>query len=162
MVGAALALAVVLVPAVILVVLTAQPAQAQTYSVLYSFNGGKRGKWPSAGLILDRKGNLYGTTLHSDAVFTTAGTVFELRATGKQKVLYRFTGKERQPLRIGSPGQFVAGFCRQPLWHNHKAGGAYPPGERCSGWIRPARRPCCTASPAGRMGQFARGGLDKG
>ena len=66
MVGAALALAVVLVPAVVLVVLTAQPAQAQTYSVLYSF-GYRHGAYPYAGLIQDKKGNLYGTTVHGGA-----------------------------------------------------------------------------------------------
>jgi hypothetical protein len=37
-------------------------AHAQTYTVLYSFRGGADGGDPFAGLILDRVGNLYGTT----------------------------------------------------------------------------------------------------
>ena len=36
-------------------------AQAQTYNILYKFRGGTDGYQPSAGLTLDRAGNLYGT-----------------------------------------------------------------------------------------------------
>ncbi|MGA8493494.1 MAG: choice-of-anchor tandem repeat GloVer-containing protein [Terriglobales bacterium] len=89
-VSAALALAVVLVPAVVVVVLAAPSAQAQTYSVLYSFKG-YHGKNPYAGLIQDKKGNLYGTTSVGGAY--NLGTVFELKTTGKEKVLYSFTSR---------------------------------------------------------------------
>jgi uncharacterized repeat protein (TIGR03803 family) len=66
-------------------------AQAQTYSVLYSFGmAGGAGVYPLAGLIQDRKGNLYGTA--SEGGFChLCGTVFKVRADGKVKVLYRFT-----------------------------------------------------------------------
>src|SRR5271169_2130100 len=43
--------------------LTAQPAQAQTFTVLQSFTGGADGAGPVAGLTIDGAGNLYGTTL---------------------------------------------------------------------------------------------------
>jgi uncharacterized repeat protein (TIGR03803 family) len=55
------------------------------------------GASPVAGLIRDGKGNLYGTTQIGGA-FTSGcqglgcGTVFRLTATGKEKVLYSFSG----------------------------------------------------------------------
>lgn len=36
-------------------------AQAQTFQVIHSFNGGHDGAFPLAGLIMDQAGNLYGT-----------------------------------------------------------------------------------------------------
>jgi uncharacterized repeat protein (TIGR03803 family) len=87
-VSAALGLAAVLLPAVIVVVLAAASAQAQTYSVLYSFRA-KHGREPYAGLIL-RNGSLYGTTTIGGAY--GAGAVFKLKANGEEKVLHSFTG----------------------------------------------------------------------
>jgi uncharacterized repeat protein (TIGR03803 family) len=46
------------------------------YTVLYSFSGGLDGSGPSAGLVRDPAGNLYGTTL-AGGVFK-AGTVFKI------------------------------------------------------------------------------------
>ncbi len=46
-----------------------------TESVLYSFMGGADGALPEDGLILDKSGNLYGTTLGGG---TTGGVVFEI------------------------------------------------------------------------------------
>ena len=45
-------------------------------TVLYSFTGGADGSMPSAGLVADSKGNLYGTTAQDGSGLT--GTVFEL------------------------------------------------------------------------------------
>ena len=42
--------------------LTAQPAEGQTFNVIYSFPGGADGASPQAGLTMDAAGNLYGTT----------------------------------------------------------------------------------------------------
>jgi len=58
--------------------------------VLYSFTGGADGKGPHAALVLDTLGNLYGTTITGGAY--DYGTVFEITATGTEKVLYSFTG----------------------------------------------------------------------
>ena len=58
--------------------------------VLYSFTGGADGANPFAGLILDANGNLYGTTWEGGAV--GKGTVFKLSKTGRETVLYSFTG----------------------------------------------------------------------
>jgi uncharacterized repeat protein (TIGR03803 family) len=49
------------------------------------------GRYPTARLILDSKGNLYGTTELGGAHYW--GTVFELPGHGREKVLYSFTDK---------------------------------------------------------------------
>jgi uncharacterized repeat protein (TIGR03803 family) len=59
--------------------------------VLYRFTGGSDGAIPGATLILDAKGNLYGTT-SSGGGSSNVGTVFRVSKTGKETVLYRFTG----------------------------------------------------------------------
>jgi uncharacterized repeat protein (TIGR03803 family) len=51
-----------------------------TERVLHSFAGGSDGKWPEAGLINDKAGNLYGTTVACDPPRSgCGGTVFRLR-----------------------------------------------------------------------------------
>ena len=61
--------------------------------VLHSFSGGKDGDYPSAGLIFDSAGNLYGTT-GSGGNTGSIGTVFELTpnkdGSWKEKVLHSF------------------------------------------------------------------------
>ena len=46
----------------LLLLLPAQPAQAQTFTVLHSFTGENDGENPGSGLLLDASGNLYGET----------------------------------------------------------------------------------------------------
>jgi uncharacterized repeat protein (TIGR03803 family) len=67
-------------------------AQAQTFSDIYSFNGNV-GLQPLAGVVLDKAGNLYGTT-SSGGPFG-AGIVYELSPSGSNWTLttiYAFTG----------------------------------------------------------------------
>ena len=87
--GAALALAIMLVPAV----LATGSAQAQTYtfSVLHTFTGSRDGKNPMAGLVRDANGNLYGTTFGGGGAYPGYGTVFQVDTSGKETVLYSFT-----------------------------------------------------------------------
>jgi uncharacterized repeat protein (TIGR03803 family) len=59
-------------------------------TVLYSFTGGADGNGPQTSLIRDEQGNLYGTTLFGGA--SGQGVVFKLDLTGKETVLYSFTG----------------------------------------------------------------------
>src|ERR1700733_3137253 len=59
-------------------------------TVLYSFTGGADGAIPVAGLIRDAAGNLYGTTAAGGT--SGYGVVFKLDTTGKETVLYSFTG----------------------------------------------------------------------
>jgi uncharacterized repeat protein (TIGR03803 family) len=75
------------VAATLVMALLAAVGQAQTYSVLYKFQGNPDGANPSAGVIRDATGNLYGTTSAGGA--SNVGTVFKLSKTG-ETVLYSF------------------------------------------------------------------------
>jgi uncharacterized repeat protein (TIGR03803 family) len=60
-------------------------------SVLHGFcaqGGCSDGEAPTAGLVFDKKGNLYGTT--SGAGANGGGTVFKVTPSGKESVLYSF------------------------------------------------------------------------
>jgi uncharacterized repeat protein (TIGR03803 family) len=60
-------------------------------TVLYSFTTAADGAGtPFAGVIRDAAGNLYGTTADGGPFYS--GTVFKLDTTGKETVLYTFTG----------------------------------------------------------------------
>ncbi len=59
-----------------------------TETVLYRFNGGKDGANPYAGLIMDKAGNLYGTTLFGGA--RDSGTAYKLAPDGAESVLSQF------------------------------------------------------------------------
>jgi uncharacterized repeat protein (TIGR03803 family) len=54
--------------------------ESWTETTLYSFSGGTDGGYPSSGLIMDKAGNLYGTT--GDGGTGGNGTVFELSPSG--------------------------------------------------------------------------------
>jgi uncharacterized repeat protein (TIGR03803 family) len=65
--------------------------QAGVETVLYNFTGtGGDGAYPAAGLIQDAAGNFYSTTIEGGA--SNSGTVFKLNKSGKEVVLYSFTG----------------------------------------------------------------------
>src|SRR5580658_6058227 len=70
------------------VVIGTPAAQAQTYAVLQRFTGAD-GANPSASLLQDLAGNLYGTTFQGGT--SRVGVVFKLDKT-KETVLYNFTG----------------------------------------------------------------------
>jgi len=59
-------------------------------SVLYSFTGSPDGAYPYGWLVRDDLGNFYGTTFEGGD--SNYGTVFKLDTTGKESVLYSFTG----------------------------------------------------------------------
>jgi uncharacterized repeat protein (TIGR03803 family) len=73
-----------------------------TEKVLHSFKGGKDGRGPESGLIFDKSGNLYGTTVNGGTGRNCSvrqsgcGTVFELSPNGNgtwtESVLYNFQG----------------------------------------------------------------------
>lgn len=65
-----------------------------TYKVLYSFCSQRKctdGSGPSGSLIMDRSGNLYGTTQNGGS--RDAGIVFKIAANGTETVLYSFCFK---------------------------------------------------------------------
>jgi uncharacterized repeat protein (TIGR03803 family) len=61
-------------------------------TVLHSFTGAADGGHPNAGLILDAKGNLYGTAVNSGVGF--GGVVFRLDPMGNETVLHSFSGED--------------------------------------------------------------------
>lgn len=71
---------------------------AHKETVLYAFTGGADGANPDAALVSDAQGNFYGTTYNggsgncSDDRNPGCGVVFKLDTTGKETVLYSFTG----------------------------------------------------------------------
>ncbi len=76
------------------------PSGSET--VLHRFGSSNSdGKLPTAGLVMDNKGNLYGTTSEGGVdgynapgykCVESCGTVFEVTAAGVEKVLYAFKG----------------------------------------------------------------------
>jgi uncharacterized repeat protein (TIGR03803 family) len=69
---------------------------AGAYTVLHSFTGRSDGGGPTAGVVEDLAGNLYGTTpqggLMSSCEFYGCGVVFKFDPSGHETVLYAFTG----------------------------------------------------------------------
>jgi len=67
-----------------------------TETVLYTFTGGTDGGQPSGRLVRDAAGNLYGTTYVGGDLKCPSnngcGVVFKVDPTGKETVLYNFTG----------------------------------------------------------------------
>ncbi|MGC2111635.1 MAG: choice-of-anchor tandem repeat GloVer-containing protein [Candidatus Korobacteraceae bacterium] len=96
--GSALGLLLCLI---LLSVLVAPTAGAQTFTVIHSFTGGNDGAYPAAGLITDRAGNLYGTASggglggNGCIVPGGCGTAFRLKPSGTGWLftpLYQFHG----------------------------------------------------------------------
>jgi len=90
---------------------------AGTETLLYSFdNYSGDGYQPYSGLVADKSGNLYGTTVYGGSDSScNCGTVFELKLSGgvwTETILYSFTGytnsdgayPEYSPLIIDSAG----------------------------------------------------------
>ena len=66
------------------------PVQAQTFTSLYSFQGGGDGFIPYGALAEDPSGNLYGTTAFGGS--NSAGTVFKIDTGGNKSTCYNFAG----------------------------------------------------------------------
>jgi uncharacterized repeat protein (TIGR03803 family) len=119
------------------------PAKGETSwteTVLYSFKGGSDGAGPSAPLIADDRGALYGTTSGggvgpsalcpgSNVLFTGCGTVFKLKPPGDRRtawtetVLYRFTGgSDGSDPATGLTAPVTAGESQEAADENRKDG----------------------------------------
>src|ERR1700682_2067207 len=61
-----------------------------TYKTVYNFTGAPDGGDPATQLTFDRAGNAYGTTAAGGSF--NFGTVFKISPSGKQTVLYSFSG----------------------------------------------------------------------
>lgn len=78
--------------ACIVTVICVITADAQTFTILHTFEGikgGKDGKYPFGALIWGPGGTLYGTTQLGGGV-ANAGTVFQISSSGQESVLYSF------------------------------------------------------------------------
>jgi len=69
-------------------------------TVLHNFTGGADGGNPYGGVILDSKGNVYGTASGGGAAGD--GVVFKIDTSGKETVLYSFTGGSDGGSPLGS------------------------------------------------------------
>ncbi|MGA8873967.1 MAG: choice-of-anchor tandem repeat GloVer-containing protein, partial [Candidatus Korobacteraceae bacterium] len=82
--------------ALLVLTFAAQAAPAQTYSILYTFQGQSDGGFPQGGLYRDSSGNLYGITNtagnRNDCNDYGCGTVYKLDTSGNLTVLHTFTG----------------------------------------------------------------------
>ncbi len=89
-----------LILVLLFITFTAQPAQAQAFTVVHNFTGGPDGANPRAGLTMDKAGNLYGTTYNGGQMAGSCsslgcGTVFKLTHKGSGWIfspLYSFAG----------------------------------------------------------------------
>lgn len=70
------------------VVYKVDPAGNET--VLYNFTGGADGAGPFSNLVRDEAGNIFGAAFSGGTA--GAGVVYEVDATGKQTVIYNFSG----------------------------------------------------------------------
>jgi uncharacterized repeat protein (TIGR03803 family) len=100
---------------------TMLPAQAQTYTVLYSFKGTPDGQSPTGGIVRDRRGNIFGVTYGGGVSF--AGTAFKLSASGKESVLYSFLAGYG-----AHPDSTVVRDAKGNLYGTTEYGGAYNQG----------------------------------
>jgi uncharacterized repeat protein (TIGR03803 family) len=98
----------------------AAAASAQTFKVLYRFNGASDGANPWGGLVRDRAGNLYGTTSCGPCM-SAYGTIFKVDAKGHESTLYNFTGGADGAEPDSTLIQDSAGY----LYGTTAGGGAY-------------------------------------
>ncbi len=88
-------LAVAVFATVLFFTLAAQISPAQTYRILYTFQGGADGGFPNAGVYRDASGNLYGISNtagnKSDCNGYGCGTIYKLTANNEFSVLHTFT-----------------------------------------------------------------------
>jgi uncharacterized repeat protein (TIGR03803 family) len=61
-------------------------------TVLHTFTNTPDGGGPSAPVVRDKAGNIYGTTVGGGSGNGSYGTVFKIDTAGKETVLYSFTG----------------------------------------------------------------------
>jgi uncharacterized repeat protein (TIGR03803 family) len=101
--------------------------------VLYTFLGLTDGQEPNGGLVLDKNGNLYGTTYKGgqNSGSRNAGTVFAVSATGSETVLHRF-GASKGDGKLPTSGLVMDK--KGNLYGTTSAGGGdgfYGPGFSC-------------------------------
>src|SRR5690349_15503494 len=103
----------------LLAVLISAHAPAQTLTVLHSFTARADGAFPYGGLVMDRAGNLYGTT--STGGRYKNGTIYKIDTSGKMTILHQFKRNEAcssfAPLLVDESGNLygTAYACGIPI-----------------------------------------------
>jgi uncharacterized repeat protein (TIGR03803 family) len=105
----------------IFLIITCMPAKAQSFVTLFSFNS-TDGANPFYGVIMDAKGNLYGTTVNGGAYGD--GTVYKLDPSGNETILHSFAGGSDGLWPYGGVIMDAAGN----LYGSTHSGGAYGDG----------------------------------
>jgi uncharacterized repeat protein (TIGR03803 family) len=104
-----------------------------SFTTLHNFSGGKDGAQPLTSMILDAGGNLYGTTYLGGSPgcnlqkYSACGSVFEINAKSKEKILMRLSNWRKYgdfpygPLMLDSAGNlFGTASLKRPrgLWND--------------------------------------------
>jgi uncharacterized repeat protein (TIGR03803 family) len=116
-----------------------QPAQAQTFKVIYTFTGHTSAAHPLAGLTIDQQGNLYGTTAWGGKY--NGGTVYELQPTQSG-----FTYSQLHSFGNGADGSFAWGgvtLGSNGILYGTTAGG----GSHGDGAVFRVRQTSCHSAP---------------
>ncbi|HSC18180.1 MAG TPA: choice-of-anchor tandem repeat GloVer-containing protein [Rhizomicrobium sp.] len=92
-----------------------------TESVLHSFGSQNDGFTAYSDLLIDRKGNLYGTTENGGS--SGLGTVFRLTPSGQETVLHSFSGRSGQTIDGANPDGGVIVGANGDLYGATKSGG---------------------------------------
>jgi len=120
-------------------------------TVLHSFAGQSDGAFPYAGLIMDKAGNLYGTT--SSGGVNNVGTVFKLAGKNKETVLHAFGGSDGA--RPVSAVMEKAGY----LYGTTKLGGANDEGAVYKTPVKPGSDTVLYSFTGGSDGGLPQGGV---
>lgn len=70
-------------------------AVAGSFQTLLSFDGAAGGKYPDGGLVRDKLGNLYGSTVEGGDPILSYGVAYQLSTTGTETVLHTFEGEAK-------------------------------------------------------------------
>ncbi len=89
-------------------------------TVLHSFAGGTDGARPWAAVVLDRTGNLYGTTYQGGT--SASGVVFKLDPSGNETLLYAFPQSPEGALPFGAVASDSAGNLYGTTYYGGSAG----------------------------------------
>ena len=134
--------------------------------ILHAFQLGPKNSpvIPTGGLLMDKSGNLFGTTLSGGKCSSGCGTVFRLDPTGKLRLLYKFTGGSDGSEPFGPLVQDAKGN----LYGVARAGGNLScpdpdlPGDGCGTVFKLAKNGALTVLhtfAGGRDGSVPQGGL---
>jgi uncharacterized repeat protein (TIGR03803 family) len=100
---------------------SAQP-HSYTETILHSFANTPDGEYPGGGLLMDAKGNLYGTTEGGGAF--QGGTVFVLDTSGNETILYNFpSNPENASMPMGALVMDKLGNLYGSTWEGGSASG---------------------------------------